>query len=566
MSKNKDTRISKNSGKQNLANGGLGNGKNETAKQASELKVKKEAEANKPQLNNEDVVDVDTIEDAKDSEKSEVVALTIFERIGCKLAKRYVEMLQQQIEDIKAENSEKTTQLNSELEDKKQKLADFKKETEQLKGSIAQLNKELFDKNDSFKAKTEELEKKSKEKKDEILKNIKSKFKDIITDAMTIEEALEKISQALDDYKSKYTTAQSEIKSVKEIEKESARRLKEAEQRVTDIESSDNGLLTIELEKTKEKHEEEKKELNTRHNETLDKLKQEHKDELDKQDATHQVEIGKIKEENKRNIDRINSDNAEKLKQCNEECSRKISEIQQEASNKERKLNEKLSEKQKTIGELETLLKNESEKHREKTIGVITKLHAFLKNNEVMAACCDEYRDKVEEKLRDLTFNSEEMMNEVIQLPQPKTPSEWDATLKSYVTDRIEENTSLINILLKYYVLSSLPFMIDAERDNGLYFIRKNIKEAHDYVIAILGQCNITPILPSLFVENINEGLYEVEGQFNDVESFCPGSINEHIEHIERSSEGLNNIIIGVARVGYLIGSEKIIKAQVLTS
>jgi hypothetical protein len=82
---------------------------------------------------------------------------------------------------------------------------------------------------------------------------------------------------------------------------------------------------------------------------------------------------------------------------------------------------------------------------------------------------------------------------------------------------------------------------------------------------SLLAQCGIIPIIPSAFVENKDEGMYEVAGQFNDIESFCPGNMSEHIGHIERGTDGLSGVIIGITRVGYIIRNKKIIKAQVIT-
>ena len=112
--------------------------------------------------------------------------------------------------------------------------------------------------------------------------------------------------------------------------------------------------------------------------------------------------------------------------------------------------------------------------------------------------------------------------------------------------------------------MSNVPCMIDNKREEGLCFIRKNISKAYSSLTILLSQCDITPIIPAIFVENIYESEYEVEGSFNDIESFCPGSINEHIEHIERDSDGLDGIIVGVTKVGFKSADGKLVKTQVI--
>ena len=545
-------------------------------------------------------------------------SLSFLERIGCMLAKKYIRRLEQQMDEVKEDNKNELFKLESEYKRKEEDLNDkirtLKEENEKLSKKIDAVRtekedltkaKENLEKENLEKEKQyQEKDQKAKDELDGILTDIQRIFKDIKTDGMTIEEALKKIAGVLEEYKDKVKSAQDEVKSVKERNEKAEKELNDAKQRVTDIESSDKGALTLELEnvrstldekialladkdkeignlakeketaddKVKEicgqlddekkahedavqKHKEESDELKNKHKEEIDSVIRQHKDKLAEQEQSHKAEVEKI-----------NNENAEKLRRKDEICDEKIASVRAAAEIKEKELNARIEAKDNTIAELNTILKSESDSIRNRTIEVANNLHSFLIDNEVMVACCDEYRDKVEDKLQDLIFNSGEMIKEISQLPQAATPSQWEATLQTYIVERIEENTSLINILLKYYTMSNVPFMIDAERDNGIYFVRKNIKEAYDAVVTILRQCNITPILPSLFVENISEGLYEAEGQFNDIESFCPGSINEHIEHIERSSEGLNNIIIGVTRVGYLIGNEKKIEAQVLIS
>ena len=618
MSKNKKSKINN-----------LNNGKKQGLQESENVKITPNDHKDNEvaEIESDDVEVKIVVED----KNSKFTGLTFIEKIGCRLAKKFVDNLICQLNDLKVEKEgiisqleelssennkqketlEKLRQNNDALTGDKESLVEDRenliKERDNLvrendnlsneKNSLIIENKELKKEKSSFDDKVKNLE----DEKKRIQNKIKLEFKDITSDFMNIEDALIQIADALKKCKGEISHVENENESLKKKYNDAENRTKDAEQRIAKIESSDKGTLIVELEKAKNDLDGQIKLLNDKEAELrgfkeneYENLKRDkesadakieevsklfnkekeahcssvekHKEEIEKLTKQHKDELTKLDEEHKKEVKKIKEDNDERLKQNDELHAKEILGLKNIAAKKERELNARLEVEKKTIFELDSILKGESEKLRNSTIDVITKLHMFLKNNEVMAACSDDYRDKVEEKLQDLVFNSQEMINEISNLPQPKTPSEWKVTLNSYIVDRIGENTSLVNILLKYYILSNVPFMIDSERDNGIYFIRKNIKEAHDAIITILRQCDVTPILPSLFVENINEGLYEVEGQFNDIESFCPGSINEHIGHIERSSEGLNDILIGVTRVGYLIGDKKIIKAQVLIS
>lgn len=615
--------------------------------------IKKDDESNGIEVSLDRNNSSDNNEVSAEQVEGNVYALSFWEKIGCALAKKYVGSLKQQIEEIKSEYQKKQSEYETEHDKLTGKIAELKNKTDKDEKNFSNISKrneeldtekkrletenkglnaeiiELKNKNQSLTDKIEQLESTNKNLKDNehnkerllkeaddrsnrILDIMKSKFKDIITETMTINEAITELANALITYKEQIESANNNAKKAEVKNNEMEMKLQNAEHRVKEIESSDNGKLTLELENTKhdlkenisllaqkvrefedfkekdycnlkkekevaeEKIKESQKQLEDEknaYNESItnlnnenERLKEEHKASIIKLKEEHKKALLDKDNKHSNEIDKIKQDNTDKFKQTEEKHTKEIASIKETAANKENELNIQLKTKDNEITVLKATLQNESDCLRNRSIDIITRLYEFLKGNEIMAACSDDYRDKVEEKLQDLIFNSKEMMNDINQLPQAKTPSEWGTTLKSYIIDKIEENTSLINILLKYYILSSVPFMIDSKRDNGLYFIRKNIKYAYDAIVTILKQCNITPILPTLFVENINEGAYEVEGQFNDIESFCPGSINEHIEYVERSSEGLEGIIIGVTRVGYLIGDEKQIKAQVLIS
>lgn len=301
------------------------------------------------------------------------------------------------------------------------------------------------------------------------------------------------------------------------------------------------------------------------HRDAVNKMKEDHTSAVNKMKEDHTSVVNKMKEDHKSEIEGINTAHADELQKNEAAHSAEMEKMRLEAKTKEDSLKQTISEQKSSISTLEDKFKAETNQQREQSEHIAELLFSWLKNNNVMVACEDAYNDKVEEKLQDLLYGSKQMLKNIKELPEAETPSAWLEALTSYIMSQIEENTSLINRLLKYYAMSNVPFMLDAERENGIYFVRKNIKQAYDYVLTLLTQCGITPIIPSAFVENKDEGEYEVAGQFNDIESFCPGNMSEHIDHIERSGEGLSDIIIGITRVGYCIKNEKVIKAQVIT-
>lgn len=301
------------------------------------------------------------------------------------------------------------------------------------------------------------------------------------------------------------------------------------------------------------------------HRDAVNKMKEDHASAINQMKEEHTSVVNKMKEDHRSEIEDINSAHADELQKNETKHSAAIEKMQSEAKSKEDSLNLTIREQKASISTLEDKFKAETNQQREQSEHIAELLFDWLKNNNVMVACEDAYNDKVEEKLQDLLYDSKQMLKNIKELPEAKTPSAWLEALATYFMSQIDENTSLINRLLKYYAMSNVPFMLDAERENGIYFVRKNITQAYDYVLTLLSQCGITPIIPSAFVENKDEGEYEVAGQFNDIESFCPGNMSEHIDHIERSGEGLSDIIIGITRVGFNIKNEKIIKAQVIT-
>ena len=418
------------------------------------------------------------------------------------------------------------------------------------------------------------------------------------------EDKLQKEAQEkIDEAKKQEENAQNQMKEAERKTAEAQQRSDDADKRIAEIEATEKGELVIKLEQTEnslkdnqelvskrdkqiEQLEEEKakaierinllekdlkkeKELHTatkkEWSEKVDGLKAEHKDNLKVKEKEHADNIKNLKDEHQTNINNIKANHDEELKMKDNAHRTEIEKEQAKAKVKEEELKDIISAHKSSIENLEFKLQAEADILRTEAEQATQHLFEFLKDNEIMVACDDDYKDKVEEKLQDVVYEAKQMCQLVKDMPKVQSPSEWIKNLTDYFVGQIDKNTSLLNRLLKYYAMSNVPFMLDAERENGIYFIRKNISQAYDLMASLLAQCGIIPIIPSAFVENKDEGMYEVAGQFNDIESFCPGNMSEHIGHIERGTDGLSGVIIGITRVGYIIKNEKIIKAQVIT-
>lgn len=411
-------------------------------------------------------------------------------------------------------------------------------------------------------------------------------------------DAQEKINEANAQKKN----AEEQIKEAAQKTAEAQQRSDDADKRVAEIEATDKGELVVKLEqaeaslnennallaeryrlikqlqtekaKAKERIESLESDLvkeKDSHNATkkewrdnVDGMKASHRSELKTKDEEYADNIKNIKEGHQTEINNIKASHNEVLREKDDIHRSEIEKEQAKAKAKENELNDVIGTQKDVIRGLENKLQTEANMLRTEAELTSQRLFEFLKENEIMAACDDGYKDNVEEKLQDIVYEAKQMCQAIKDMPQAKTPSEWINTLTEYFESQIDKNTSLINRVLKFYAMSNVPFMLDSERDNGIYFVRKNMNQAYDYIASLLAQCGIIPIIPSAFVENKDEGLYEVEGQFNDIESFCPGNMSQHVEYVERSSDGLSGIIVGITRVGYIIKNEKVIKAQVI--
>lgn len=441
--------------------------------------------------------------------------------------------------------------LNSEYEKKKKELEESNSKRRKELDTEFKQKEEFLQKQFDSKFKEVEYQQKVAEKAYNEAKSLsdsaEQRIKEIeASDKGVLTTKLEQIQGELNDSSNQVTTLNTQIDDLNSEINNYKKQISSLQSKLTDEQKAHQ--------KTKETNKTEREQLNVSH-----------KAKLKEKENEYQSKVEQLKDKHQNELANINDAHQNELKKKDEDHLSEITQEKQKAEDRETKLKDVISSQKSSISELEEKLQMESDLLRNEAVQIAETLCQFLKDNEIMAACDDDYKDKVEEKLQDVVYEAEQMYQAIKGLPQAKTPSEWVETLTKLLTQQMEENTSLLNRVLKYYAMSNVPFMIDSERGNGIYFIRKHMSQAYDYINSILAQCGIVPIIPAAFVENKDEGHYEVEGQFNDIESFCPGNMSEHLEHIERSSQSQSDMIIGITRVGYIIKNKKIIKAQVIT-
>ena len=318
--------------------------------------------------------------------------------------------------------------------------------------------------------------------------------------------------------------------------------------------------LSEQLASQKEAFDKEKTHMQDTYNANRAKLEK----QLQEKDVFHKETIEKLNSDHAAVVAKLNADNEEKISIMEKSHTAAVDAMEKKHSEEIDKMNADLKKEEAAKKEVATTLATESEIVRKLTLELASQLAEIAKEEEPILSCCSDFDEVAQGKSSELKSASQALLKELDALPQAKTPSEWVAKVTAVLTELLDNRSSVINRILKYYCMSSLPFMIDEQRDNGMYFNRKQIKKMFNVIMGLLNQCDITVQLPTLFVENVHDDDYETENTFNDVESFCPGSIKDHISNVERDDEGKNDIIVGVSRIGYTLPNGKSIKTVVI--
>ena len=329
--------------------------------------------------------------------------------------------------------------------------------------------------------------------------------------------------------------------------------------------------LTEKLASQKEFFDSEKARMQETYNANKAKLEKQLKDKdefhtntVDKLNADHAAAIKQLNAENEVKISAIEKKHTDEVSALNSAHSAKVDALEKEHSAEIERKNTDLKKEETAKKEVAATLAAEAETTRCFTLELASQLAEIAEGEEAILSCCSDFDEVAQGKSSELKSASQALLKELNALPQTKTPSEWIGKVTVVLTELLDNRSSIVNRILKYYCMSSLPFMIDEQRDNGMYFNRKQIKRLFNVIMGLLTQCDITVQLPTLFVENVHDDDYETENTFNDVESFCPGSIKDHISNVERDDEGKNDIIVGVSRIGYTLPNGKSVKTVVI--
>lgn len=312
-----------------------------------------------------------------------------------------------------------------------------------------------------------------------------------------------------------------------------------------------------ELKEIKDKHTEEITTLEAAHSEEIRVLKVNHKDAVERLEVTHQQaiankqeQIRKLEEKYKTEKEDLVTCHSREIDALNEQHAAKenglISEYTQALNLKEQEVASERDAKQ----QLAKTLYAETEEARHKTLNLADRLVDIASAEDAILPCSDDFINAAHSKSIELRQGTKALLAILKDLPMGDTPTAWTASVTCVMTEQLCDSVSVVNRIVKYYCLSTLPFLIDSQREDGMYFLRKQTKAMYTILSEILAQCGITLLLPTLFSESIADGDYDTENTFNDVETFCPGSIKQHTEYVERSDASL---IVGVSRIGYTL-------------
>ena len=351
---------------------------------------------------------------------------------------------------------------------------------------------------------------------------------------------------------------------------------------IKNLESSHRTALegkVSELQTIKEKHTEEISTLKAAHATEVGQLKADHSAEISnlmeenkvvvkKLEETHQQaiankqeQIRKLEEKYKTEkedlvkahngqLKKLSTCHLQEIKDLNEQHAAKenglISEYTQALNLKEQEVASERDAKQ----QLAKTLYAETEEARHKTLNLADRLVDIASAEDAILPCSDDFINAAHSKSIELRQGTKALLAILKDLPMGDTPTAWTASVTRVMTEQLCDSVSVVNRIVKYYCLSTLPFLIDSQREDGMYFLRKQTKAMYTILSEILAQCGITLLLPTLFSESITDGDYDTENTFNDVETFCPGSIRQHTEYVERSDASL---IVGVSRIGYTL-------------
>lgn len=385
-----------------------------------------------------------------------------------------------------------------------------------------------------------------------------------LLDAVKLKEQLELANAEKKDLSSKLLESEGREKVLEQQRKDLNKSIEDLKSsHLTDLEKKES-----ELRKVKEKHTEEISTLKAAHSEKIGVLEKNHKKTVEKLEETHQQAIAKKDTEIQELKDAYKAEKEDLVKAQNQQLnelstchSREIEDLNKQHAAKEDEListyTQALDHKEQEVAserdakqQFANTLYAETEEARHKTLNLAARLVDIASAEDAILPCSDDFINAAHSKSIELRQGTKALLAILKDLPMGDTPTAWTASVTRVMTEQLCDSVSVVNRIVKYYCLSTLPFLIDSQREDGMYFLRKQTKAMYTILSEILAQCGITLLLPTLFSESITDGDYDTENTFNDVETFCPGSIRQHTEYVERSDASL---IVGVSRIGYTL-------------
>lgn len=301
-----------------------------------------------------------------------------------------------------------------------------------------------------------------------------------------------------------------------------------------------------------QQHENEIKDLKNKQQDKIDQINSDHASKVKEMEEKHASSVKNLNEQHELAVNQLNNIHRTEVDQLNQEHDKKIAQ-----------LNLSLKSEQEEKRKVSDILTNETDQFKQSTITLAQQLLNVAKQEDVILSCGD-FDEIAKDMSEELANDAKVFFNKINDLGVSSTPTEWYQVVTSLMTTLLESRTSIVNRVMKYYCLSSLPFMIDKQRESGMYFNRKQIKKMYNLIIALLDQCNIKVHIPALFVENVRDDDYETDNTFNDVETFCPGGIKEHVRNVERDEDGKKDMIVGLSRIGYTLPDGTVVKTKVI--
>lgn len=403
-----------------------------------------------------------------------------------------------------------------------------------------------------------------------------------VLDAVKVQEQLDLANAEKDSLTSKLKESEAREEKLKWQKADSDNTVEQLNNKIEELKSSHRAALENkerELQRIKDEHIEEISTLNAEHATKVGQLKAEHSAEISGLKENHKIaaerlkethqqaiaikekEIQKLKDEYKaekeslveahnQQLEKLNTCHSLEIEALNEQHTAKENSLNAEYTQALNRKNQELASERDAKQRLANTLDAETEEARHKTLSLAGQLVDIASAEDTILPCSDDFTNAAHSKSVELHQGAKALLATLEVLPMGDTPTAWTASVTHVMAELLSDRVSVVNRIVKYYCLSTLPFLIDSQREDGMYFLRKQTKAMYTVLSKILAQCGITLLLPTLFSESTADGDYDTENTFNDVETFCPGSIKQHTEYVERSDATL---IVGVSRIGYTL-------------